>query len=217
MVVPDAGEERFTYDDLNKGDTVQASFVSGDREVRSNTVTIENSPPQITAAKLLPESFKPGDMLNVAVTTSDPDGDEVTLSYAWTLNGEPAGSGPRIEQPVRRGDHFSVTITPYDGTDYGNPVVIDRDIRNMPPVIEDSRNYTFQNSVYSYQVRATDPDGDRLVYSLEAAPQGMTINPATGLVTWPVPGDFRGEKSATIKVDDGNGGTATYEIRVTIQ
>ena len=36
---------------------------------------------------------------------------------------------------------------------------------------------------YTYDVRATDPDGDPLTYSLPVKPDGMTIT-ADGLVTW---------------------------------
>jgi len=38
---------------------------------------------------------------------------------------------------------------------------------------------------YAYDVEATDPDaGDVLTYSLVAAPQGLTIDAATGLIAW---------------------------------
>jgi RHS repeat-associated protein len=41
------------------------------------------------------------------------------------------------------------------------------------------------NSGYLYQVRAVDPDGDPLHYSLTTAPAGMTIHPQTGTIRWP--------------------------------
>jgi len=43
---------------------------------------------------------------------------------------------------------------------------------------------------FVYDVDATDPDGDALTFSLVAAPSGMTIDPASGLVRW-TPGAAR--------------------------
>jgi hypothetical protein len=49
-------------------------------------------------------------------------------------------------------------------------------ITSTPPVMT--------SPVYAYTVEVTDPDGDVLNYSLTNAPEGMTINTATGLITW---------------------------------
>ena len=38
---------------------------------------------------------------------------------------------------------------------------------------------------YTYDVDATDVDGDNLTYSLTDNPNGMVIDPSTGVITWP--------------------------------
>ena len=38
---------------------------------------------------------------------------------------------------------------------------------------------------YTYDVDATDVDGDTLTYSLTDNPNGMVIDPTTGVITWP--------------------------------
>src|SRR5262249_10337859 len=40
---------------------------------------------------------------------------------------------------------------------------------------------------YVYDVEAVDVDHDSLTYSLAQAPTGMTIDPATGIITWADP------------------------------
>ena len=56
---------------------------------------------------------------------------------------------------------------------------------NKPPVITSIPATTAKVGVeYSYNVFATDPNGDSLTYSLLAYPNGMTINSSTGLITW---------------------------------
>jgi hypothetical protein len=201
---------------MKKGDRVQARAIVHGTEVASNTVEINNAPPEIVKMKIMPEFFKPGDTWWVDASGSDPDGDTVTFLYEWTKNGEPAGKGRMLESQMKRGDKISVRITPYDGADYGRPVFVEREIVNMPPWISQEKKINFDGQVLTCQIKAGDPDGDPLVYSLKAAPQGMTINPSTGLVTWNVQRGFQGTASATAVVNDGHGGEATYTFDIAL-
>jgi Putative Ig domain len=67
---------------------------------------------------------------------------------------------------------------------------------------------------YSYQVVASDPQGNPLTYSLSAAPTGMTVS-GTGLVSW-TPNSV-GTFPVGITVNNGHGGNASqsYSIAVT--
>ena len=56
---------------------------------------------------------------------------------------------------------------------------------NNSPVIESNPITSAKEEVaYTYDVEATDPDGDTLTYSLTTSPTGMTINSTTGVITW---------------------------------
>lgn len=61
-----------------------------------------------------------------------------------------------------------------------------------------------ETSTLTLRVMASDPDPDEsLTYSLEAAPDGMTIGPDTGVITWtPAEGTGPGTYSLTVKVTD---------------
>ncbi len=216
-VVDGAASSQFRVADVVRGDTIQAKAVLGEQTILSNTVTIGNTLPEIISFKLLPDVFKPGDTLNVAATGTDADGDPVSFTYEWKKNGVTASTTNNLGCPVQRGDKISVTITPYDGREYGAPAFMEREIRNMPPMIIEHKEFGFDGSVYTYQVRASDPDGDTLTYSLQSPPDGMTIDPASGLLKWVVPKEFNGKKSVTACVNDGQGGTATYAIDIAIQ
>src|SRR5262249_18417130 len=61
---------------------------------------------------------------------------------------------------------------------------------------------------YSYTAGATDPDGDSLTFSLVVGPTGMTINAASGQITWSPTSSDLGTNDVTILVDDGRGGSA---------
>lgn len=69
-----------------------------------------------------------------------------------------------------------------------------------------------QGVAYSYDVDATDANGDTLTYSLVdtrvagppvPAPFGMTINPATGVISW-TPTAQVGPNPVTVQVSDGS-------------
>lgn len=200
-----------------KGDNVQAKAIIEDKEILSNTITIKNTLPEFTKIKIMPEAFKLGDRLYVDVAGSDADGDPVTILYEWTKNGEPEGNDQKIATEIKRGDKISVKITLFDGEAYGRPATLNREIKNMPPMIIEDKNFNFDGKVYTYQVKAVDPDSDPLTYSLKSSPDGMVINPATGLIRWDVPADFKGKAPITVSVTDGQGGEAIYQLAFTVE
>lgn len=69
---------------------------------------------------------------------------------------------------------------------------------------------------YTYSAVASDDDGDTLAWSLDFGPSGMSVNPATGEVTWmPAEGDA-GDANCAISVADGKGGEATQNFTITV-
>ena len=67
---------------------------------------------------------------------------------------------------------------------------------------------------YFYPIRAIDPDGDPLRYSLIAAPEGATINENSGAINW-LPSQ-EGVYRFSLLVEDGRGGqdVQTFELAV---
>ncbi|MCE5225607.1 MAG: Ig-like domain-containing protein [Porphyromonadaceae bacterium] len=196
---------------LSKGDNIQAIAIVDGRKYYSNIVRIKNTPPEITDFKITPETLKSGDGLGVEINAKDADGDNISFTYEWTKNGEPAGTAKKIGVPIKRGDKISVKITLFDGESYSQPFIFQSEIGNMPPVIVDDRQFNFDGKTFSHQVKASDPDDDQLSYQLKDAPEGMTISNA-GLILWTVPLGFSGNVSATVIVADSNGGTASNNL-----
>jgi hypothetical protein len=208
--------QTFGTKDVHRGDLVKAKAVVNGTEVLSNVIQIKDTPPELTKVKLMPEVFRPGDEMYVDAAAGDDDGDSTTILYEWTKNGQPAGAEKVIEGQVKRGDKITVKVTPFDGEEQGRAITVATEVRNMPPTIEGHNKFDFDGKVWTYQVTASDADGDPLSYSLSVAPQGMTIAPDTGLVTWAVPDDFRGKTTFTTVVKDGQGGEASYTAKVSI-
>ena len=73
---------------------------------------------------------------------------------------------------------------------------------NNAPVIDSSPITSLLiNQLYTYNVEATDTNGDTLTYSFTSSPIGMTIDSSTGVISW-IPNAV-GEYNVTIKVSDG--------------
>jgi hypothetical protein len=89
-------------------------------------------------------------------------------------------------------------------------------VPNAPPRFVSQPPQQFAAYEYRYQVKARDPDGDRLVYSLEKAPQGATIDRGNGLVVWPLTGVPAGNYPLKIVVRDAEGAAASQEFTVVL-
>ena len=78
---------------------------------------------------------------------------------------------------------------------------------NAPPRFTSSAITTAApDVVYTYAVRALDPDaGDVLTYALTAAPSGMSIDAASGLVRWTPGAAQQGPQEIVVKVVDARG------------
>lgn len=69
--------------------------------------------------------------------------------------------------------------------------------------------------LYTYDVNATDANGDSLTYSLISAPSGMSINTATGFIAWVPTAAQVGLNAARVVVSDGQAQT-TADFNVTV-
>jgi len=207
--------EEFDASQTKKGDSIQARALIKGKEILSNVVKIKNSPPEIVKIKIMPEVFKPGDTLYIEVTGRDDDGDNLSFLYEWLKNGEVVSTEKSLNVNIKRGDRIDVKVTPYDGEDYGNTVILHREIKNTPPIITSSRDCKISENYFLCKLHASDPDGDPLTYALKEAPPGMTID-NSGLIKWDIPPDFKGRARVTVSVTDGHGGEASQSFTLEI-
>jgi hypothetical protein len=99
----------------------------------------------------------------------------------------------------------SLTALVYAGVD--DETIFRDSFENHAPVITSSPiTAAGLNFPYSYDVEATDPEGDSLLYLLTTSPAGMDIDPVSGLITWTP--DTLGDFPVEVDVSDGNLGSA---------
>ena len=73
-----------------------------------------------------------------------------------------------------------------------------------------------QGVLYQYDVEASDAEGDALTYSLTQAPAGMTIDPASGLISWTPSATQVGNSAVTVRVTDAHGLQANQSFTVSV-
>jgi hypothetical protein len=208
---------------FRKGNTVKVEVIPSDgsqtgKPYQAPEVVIGNRRPVISSVTLVPVNAPVNTLVKAGVVGEDPDGDAVSYIYQWGLNGkyvtEPVKENTFNTAGLHKNDQLYVTVTPSDRDSTGTPKSSDISIiSNSAPKITSAPNYTIENGLYTYQVSATDPDGDQVTYSLLKAPSGMTIDRATGLIRWEVPKQVSEKQEIVVKiaVDDGDGGVSDQE------
>ena len=144
--------------------------------VESAPITVSNSPPTVASATITPSNAYAGDTLVCTASgASDIDGDVITFSYEWFVNGIYSGNGATYNGAIN-GDTVNCMITPYDGTSYGSAVSSNSiTIQNSAPSISSvAIGYSTQQHTSGTfagdQLTCTpsggsDLDGDALTYA----------------------------------------------------
>lgn len=163
-------------------------------------------------AKLVLEHAGGQDVLKVLIQDKPPEG--ITWVYEWSKNNEPFGKGETVRGSFKRGDNVTVKILPFDGENYGAAKLLTTEIKNTVPRVTEGQSATFNNKNLTYQLKATDPDGDTLTYSLIEAPPGVNIDQKSGVITWlNVPEDQQ-KLDLKVKINDGHDGEIIYQSTV---
>jgi hypothetical protein len=121
--------DSFPLEKTQRGDEVRVTVIPRDAfvdgaPVSSSLTTIENSPPTGGGATITPGTPEPLDNLlcNVDAAPVDDDGDSITFSYTWFVDGveAPAWTSPAVSASATSNlETWTCEVTPTDGTDDG--------------------------------------------------------------------------------------------------
>jgi len=154
------------------------------------------------------------------VVATDADGDELTYSLELgpadmvinSTTGEISGWTPDISL-LGTTDYARVAV------DDGNGGVSYESfyltvVENSAPVITTIGDQTaIVSDTFSYQVVATDEEGEELTYALSGEPTDMTIDSATGLIEWVA---VEGTYTITVGVLDTYGNAVAEDFTLTV-
>ncbi|MFT5455062.1 MAG: arylsulfatase B [Myxococcota bacterium] len=138
--------------------------------VASDAVTVRNAVPRILSIMLDADEVDQDDVIGIdAVVSEDADGDEVTWSVQWQLDGAPVPDATEPALPVdgiARDSLLSAVLTPTDGLDVGVPVESPSvTVGNTPPRLLDAvlgPDPAMESSLVRFIVDIVDPDRDPL-------------------------------------------------------
>ena len=122
-------------------------------------------------------------------------------------------------QPGDAGDYqFKFQALDLDDFLYSQSLIATIHVQaNTVPVITSSPVTTAAvGIIYTYNVDATDANSDALTYSLTTAPSGMTINAATGVISWTPTNSQGGSHDIVVRVQDTRGGQATQAFTISV-
>ena len=184
-----SGVADFTYNRLSAGvHTITVYATDTDGLVARDSATLYvNSSPGAPTVHIDPDPAGSGDALNVIIDTEayDPDGDPISYSYNWYLNGVDTGlsSNPLPASATTRSDVWTVYVTPNDGNIDGPAGIDSVDIGNGPPSLSSASiapttAYT-NDTLTAVPSGYSDPDGDPEDYRYQWSLNGTLITGAT--------------------------------------
>lgn len=213
---------------IRRGDTLAATVTLSDG-VNSLAVTHSaetgNAPPSLQGLLLSPEAPDTTDPIEVSSTGVDPDGDPLEFVHEWLLNGEalPGHTGASLPPEVHeKGDEIEVTVTVTDGIDSYSAWAGRVEVQDSLPAltVDFAPTSAGLGELVSFTANIEDADGDpvdQFDFLVETGPNGMAVDPVTGVVTWTPDGPLFGperEVHWSIRADGVTGGPAYGSIRV---
>lgn len=177
---------------FDKGDVVTCSAAPDDGEdlgpaVESDPVTIGNSAPVIDAVSVSPTNPTVSDTLSLVLSGAvDDDGDEISFTYAWFVDGRPAGTEATLDGgDLRRDEEVYAEVTPWDGEAYGATVRSDVvTIQNSAPrvaSVELSPDPVYTDDTVTAAIVGLDPDGDTITYTYQWSVNSSVVSTEASL------------------------------------
>jgi len=188
----------------SKGTTLQCRVVISDMEsdgspIPSEEIVLDNAPPSVTSAVVVPDATPPSEISVLACIPSgwsDPDGDPEAYVYTWYVNGVAVegAEGPTLDGLwFNKGDLVDCAVVPDDGTTPGIPVESKNvvKIEDTAPLLgaaaivpeSGSKADTFECLVSGY----SDPDPADAIESWPV-PDPMDIGAPAILIQWKIDG-----------------------------
>ena len=192
--------------------TITATDGDGEQATSSTSVTVENSAPEITSVVIDPDPAYTNTDLIAVPSHSDLEGDSVSFTYTWNVNGADIQSGSIdtfASTLFSKNDTISVSVVAEDGQDVSaivtESIVISNSLSSAPIIsIAPSAPLEQVDDIScSIDVVSADTDADPVTYSFAWTVDGTPYTSSSDTAT-----------TSTVSAFDLNGGEE-WECSVT--
>ncbi|GCL37155.1 hypothetical protein SR1949_22620 [Sphaerospermopsis reniformis] len=197
--------------------TVRLLDSYGDYSTQSFTLKVNgaNSPANILSNPITRGAI--GQAYTYTVVAVDPENSPLTYSLGRRPNGMTIDAKGKVQwTPTQVGSYdIDVSVTDNQGatTTQTYRLEVGSTAINHAPNITSTPGFVANvGSAYQYQVEAKDPDGQTLRYQLLESPQGMTIDAASGLLSWTTPVNGNYQVVVAVFDTEGLGVTQGYTL-----
>ena len=180
-----------------RGDSVGVSVTPVAGAVRgtpvaASAITIVNAPPSMLTHVIAPSTAYTDTTITSSPTGTDPDGDALTFSYRWTLNGTSSSytSSTLPGSAFSRGDVVVAYAQANDGTTnsaelVSNSITIANSVPTTPSIgISPSAPKDGDDLVCEVTTASTDKDGDTITYDISWERDGTAWTGTTATTTY---------------------------------
>ncbi|TNC46508.1 Ig-like domain-containing protein [Mumia zhuanghuii] len=205
-----SGTDSFTYT-VSDGE---------DEATGTVTVTVGEQPNAAPVALDGTATTDEGTPVDITLSASDPDGDDLTYSYTQPENGTVTGDGPSVTYTPEDGfvgsDAFTFTVDDGNGgTDTATVAITVNEVDdNTPPTAGGVSVTTYEGDAVEITLDGADADGDELTYTYTQPANGTVTGDGPGVTYTPNDGFF-GVDVFSYTVSDGTD-SATGTVAVTV-
>jgi hypothetical protein len=179
----------------------------------------ENQPPSAYSSFISLEQDK---STNITLNATDPDNNPLTYTLlSFPQHGILSGTEPNLTYTPNAGytgpDMFSFKAS--DGqweTEIAYVCIEVRALSNHPPVADSQNVAVAEDASLDVTLTATDVDGDALTYTYAQPAHGTLASGPGNTVVYQPTANYNGPDAFTFSVDDGNGGTSSATVTITV-
>ncbi len=193
--------------------TLTVTDVDGDVDTFSEDKTVVDASP---VASFTEDPLSPfeGELVQFNDTSVSYDN---IVSWLWKFGD---GETSTLQNPTHTyadDGNYTVQLFVQDSDGSVDSFTETKVVQNANPVIESTPITTAQAlELYTYDVDASDVPTDTLTYSLQTAPDGMVINPVSGVIAWTPYNNQSGINDVEVLVEDEDGGSTVHAFTITV-
>ena len=180
-----------------------------------NLPASDNDAPVIRSVGLVPDKPTVDDLVEARIDVVDPEGDSLDIRYTWIVDGTAiTGSVSPTYQPQKKHERVTLrlTVTAEGGTAEASSSEIE--IQNRPPLMDTQPREV--SRIDGFLLKAHDPDGDIIRWSIADGPEGMTVD-SRGMLHYKGSEDEKGgDYLVKVSAEDGDYGYARLEMPLSI-